>query len=425
MKKNNLGNLFILLLVFMNLAIWLTFPPIPDGRPTYARIYAGDILGSTVIILMACALFLSTRPKWAEPFFGGLDKMYMTHKRVAVSAFMLLFVHLLTVPISVQNLRLGNYLAMIAFLGIVTLVLVTLSPRIPILSRLTNASYDGWRKVHRFMGIFYALGFFHSLTVDALKAPVPINWLTVIFYFGLACYLYTEVFGGIFKKRHKYIVETVNHPNHSTTEIVLRAQDKNLTYRSGQFLFIRFPEDKVLDEPHPFTISSAPSETSVRVTVKAVGDFTRYLFSNLKEGMRAVIEGGHGEFNYKRGGEKQIWLAGGIGITPFLSFLRDMKSDLKHDVHFYYTVRTKEEALFVDEIETVAKQNPRLKPHVRFSATDGSLTIDHIVENAGGNVSGHHVYMCGPFPMVKAFEEKFLALGLPGEHIHYEEFNFR
>jgi len=130
-------------------------------------------------------------------------------------------------------------------------------------------------------------------------------------------------------------------------------------------------------------------------------------------------------FDHKTGGQKQIWIAGGIGLTPFLAFLRAMDGTLSHDIDFYYTVRHKEEALFTDEIETAAKKNPRLKAHVRFSATDGSLTIEDILKNAGGSVKEHHIYMCGPLPMIQAFEQKFLALGVPAGNVHFEEFNFR
>jgi predicted ferric reductase len=75
--------------------------------------------------------------------------------------------------------------------------------------------------------------------------------------------------------------------------------------------------------------------------------------------------------------------------------------------------------------ETAAKKNPRLKAYIRFSSTDGSLTVEDVVKNAGGNISGHHIYMCGPFPMVQSFEKKFLAAGAATGNIHYEEFNFR
>jgi predicted ferric reductase len=180
-----------------------------------------------------------------------------------------------------------------------------------------------------------------------------------------------------------------------------------------------------LNESHPFTISSAPAENVLRVTIKACGDFTRHLFENLKEGGEAIVEGAYGMFNYKTGGPKQIWVAGGIGVTPFLSFIRDLETDLAHDVDFYYTVRHQEESIFVDEIEGIVKKHPRLKAHIRFSAVHGSLTVEDMVKNAGGDISGHHVYMCGPLPMVQAFEKKFLENRVPQDNIHYEEFNFR
>jgi predicted ferric reductase len=181
-----------------------------------------------------------------------------------------------------------------------------------------------------------------------------------------------------------------------------------------------------LNESHPFTISSAPHEDVLRLTIKACGDFTRHLFSHLQPGTEAIVEGAYGMFDYKRGGAKQIWIAGGIGVTPFLAFIRDLKtSALDRDVDFYYTVRHREEAVFVEEIEEAARQNPRLKARVRFSSVDGSLTVDEIIRNAGGSLQGYDVYMCGPLPMVQAFEKKFLEAGVPASNIHFEEFNFR
>ena len=423
---SKLGNYAIIALVILNIIVWLVFPPVNDGRPNFLRQYAGEIIGSNNIVLMACSLFLSTRPKWAEKYFGGLDKMYMTHRHTGTAAFLLIFAHVLTVPITTTGWRLGNYLAVIAFTGIVTIVLITLSPRIPLLNRLTGSDYNDWKKIKRYIGIFFILGFFHSLTVDALDARIAITWVMAFFIIGTVSYLYTEIFGGIFKKFLPYKVEAVKHPNNSSTEVTLRAKREPIKkHRSGQFLFVRFPGDKDLNESHPFTISSAPVEDVLRLTIKASGDFTRELFAKLKEGTDAIIEGAYGMFNYKTGGPKQIWIAGGIGLTPFLSFVRDMDGNLQHDVDLYYTVRHPEEALFVHELEAAAAKNPRLKVHIRYSAKEGSLTIDDIVKNAGGDVSDYDVYLCGPLPMIQAFEKKFLALGLPKNNIRYEEFNFR
>ncbi len=426
MKKQNLGNLVIILFVLITVGVWVAFPPLPGEANNYVRAYAGEVLGSIMIVLMSFSLFLSTRPRWAEPYFGGLDKMYITHRRTSTSAFLLMFLHLLIVPITFVNLRLGNYLAIIAFLGIVTIVLTTIAPRIAFLNRLTGNTYDGWKNLHRYIGIFFIIGFIHSLTVNALSAFVAISWTQLFFIFGTISYLYTEVFGRFFKKYVPYTVEAVKHPNSSTTEVTLRPKKESIKHdHAGQFLFVRFPDIKGLNEAHPFTISSAPSEDVLRVTIKACGDFTRDLFTHLRPGTGAVVEGAYGMFNYKTGAQKQIWVAGGIGVTPFLSFIRDLATDLHHDVYFYYTVRHPEESIFVDEIEAIVKKYPQLKSHIRFSATHGSLTVDEIIKNAGGNIRDYDVYMCGPLPMVQAFENKFLEAGLSHGQIHYEEFNFR
>jgi predicted ferric reductase len=425
MKKRNLGNLVFITLVVLTIIVWIILPPQREGTENYLRYHIGMTLGSVMIVLMSFSLFLTTRPRWAEPYFGGLDKMYMTHRRTSTSAFLLMFVHIVIVPLHIFDLAIGNYLAIVSFLGLIAIVLPTLSPRVPFLNKLTGGTYEGWKKLHRYIGIFFILGYLHSITVDA-PTTNAINWNQIFVFLGIGSYLYTELFGRFFKKYVPYTVSSIKHPNSSTTEVTLSPKNESIKHKyAGQFLFVRFSGNKDLNESHPFTISSAPGEDKLRLTIKATGDFTRHLFEHLKEGTDAIVEGAYGLFNYKTGGPKQIWLAGGIGVTPFLSFLRDLSTELNHDVDFYYTVRHPEESVFVEEIEGIVKKHPRLKAHIRFSSVHGSLSIDDMIQNAGGSLSGHEVYMCGPLPMVQAFEKKFLENGVPHDRIHYEEFNFR
>jgi predicted ferric reductase len=155
--KRYLGNLVILLAVLLTILVWIIFPPENDGRANFQRQYAGEIIGSINIVLLSFALFISTRPKWAEPYFGGLDKMYITHRQVATAAFLLIFVHVLTVPISLTGWKLGNYLAVIAFIGIVSIALISLAPRIAFLNRLTGGTYEGWKNLKRYILLFFIL----------------------------------------------------------------------------------------------------------------------------------------------------------------------------------------------------------------------------------------------------------------------------
>ena len=112
--KRNIGNIIIIVLVLVTVIVWAVFPPEREGVENYVRYQVGMTIGSVVIALMSFSLFISTRPRWAEPYFGGLDKMYMTHRHTSTAAFLLMFVHILIVPLHLVNLAIGNYLAIVA-----------------------------------------------------------------------------------------------------------------------------------------------------------------------------------------------------------------------------------------------------------------------------------------------------------------------
>ena len=230
--KQNTGNLFIIACVVLTVIVWLVFPPVNDGRENFVRQYAGEIIGSVNIVLMACALFLSTRPKWAEQYFGGLDKMYITHRRLATTAVLLIFVHVITVPISTPWV-LGNYLAVIAFTGIISIALISLTPRIAYLNKLTGGTYEGWKNIKKSIGIFFIIAYLHPLLIKSpLDAFIAINFVQLFFIIGALSYLYREAFGRFFKKYVPYTVEGVKHLNQSTTEVALRAKKDSIHAQS-------------------------------------------------------------------------------------------------------------------------------------------------------------------------------------------------
>jgi predicted ferric reductase len=245
-----------------------------------------------------------------------------------------------------------------------------------------------------------------------------------IIVLGVLAYLYRQLLWERLKRREPFLVEEVRKLNGTVAQVTLKPQSKPILHRAGQFLYVYFDADNILREPHPFTISSAPHEDKLRLSIKSSGDWTQHLHEKLQPGGRAFVDGPYGEFNYKTGGAKQIWIAAGIGITPFLSWIRDLQGDApKPEVDFFYTTTVPEEALFLDEIRSVAAR-PGFRAHVLHTARDGRLSVDKIVE-ATGDPSARDVYLCGPAPMLEAFRRAFIARGVPGSKIHYEEFNFR
>lgn len=455
MQKAWLGNTTIIALALINIALWFIFMPVNDGTlDGYYRQLPAEILSSTAMVLMATALFISTRPRYLESFFGGLDKMYLAHKNAGMAAFLLVTAHffLLTVigsesagetepaPVTVSLEWLsgvvgeagplgavGDTLGLIAFAGILVLVLLTVAPRLPLIGAFTRFSYSKWKWTHKFIGLFFVVGFVHSVSVDALllTQPVLLSVLAAVAVVGAVSYIYTEIFSVFFKGNLPFAVESVEKLNGTTTEVSLRPLDRKPGFTAGQFAFVGFPGVNGLGEPHPFTVASSPSEDRLRFAIKASGDWTRLLNTQLEAGAQARVDGCYGRFNYKTGGPEQIWVAGGIGITPFMSWIRDFNGGPDADVDMFYTVRSQGDLLFEDEITSAAAESDNFHTHVRISSEDGNLTVEQIAVLCRGDIRNKHIYMCGPIGMMVAMERQFKGLGVPGKNIHYEEFNFR
>jgi predicted ferric reductase len=425
MKKNNLGNWGIAAMVALNLLLWLFFTPQSNLYPQYRLEILGEVLSTSALTLFACGQVLANKPRFLEQYFGGLDKMYITHKNIAILAVILIVGHELWVP-KTGILGPGLWFGQLAFAGILAIVLLTVGPRVPFLSRLTRFTYSGWLTIHRFVGLFFIAGVAHFLMVEPLllHSPVLTTYILTIATIGILAYLYKELLWARLQPHSPHRVEAVNKLNGTTSEVVLKAQKQKLAYRAGQFLFVYFDGDKVFAEPHPFTISSAPKQDNLRLSIKASGDWTGYLQTNLKPGATAYVDGPYGMFNYKPGATQQVWMAGGIGITPFLSWMRDFDGATEHKIDFFYTVNVPAEALFLDEIEKATTINKNFKAHISYSSQDGRLSVPKIVETSGA-VGGKEIYMCGPFGMVMAFRDAFIEQGAKAENIHYEEFNFR
>lgn len=419
------GNLVVFALLFINVLLWAIFPP-PSSLPTsYIGQWMGEVLASSAMIMMAIAIFLSTKPRFVEPYFGGLDQMYQTHKQVAMLSFFCLLGHFFLIPDS-GELVIGKPLGMVAFLGIVILVFLTIAPRVPLISRFLNLAYHRWRVSHKLLGLFFILGLIHYFLVNTISAQtLPGLYMLIVVFIGILAYFYQQFLAHRMRPYHDYVVSDLQQLNGTTVELTLQPVGEKVAFNAGQFLFVHFEGDDKLTEPHPFTVSSAPQEEALRLSIRASGDWTRYLAKGLQVGSKAKVDGCYGMFNYKTGGKEQVWIAGGIGVTPFLSWAREAKGQLEPDVDFFYGVRGQADALFWDEFEALDDANKNFRPHVQYSSRHGHLSAEQIAEITSGSITDKDIYMCGPISMTEGFAKSFKRMGVPAHQIHYEEFNFR
>jgi len=388
------------------------------------RVLGATFIGGIAFLLMATSIFLATRPAFLEDAFGGLDRMYVVHKTCGTIAGVLVLLHFFAapkelpkrVPDDTSVLFPSAPIGMLALILLVILLGITLNRKI---------AYHRWRLPHKAMGIVFILVFIHFMT-----APIffferfgPAGLLLIVAgIIGVLSYGYS-MFGMNKATATKYVVETVNQLERAT-EVVLAPKDKGMDFRAGQFAFVEV-NGAGLNEPHPFTISSAPGEDKLRFTMKVLGDWTRKVREEIKPGMDVDVRGPYGRFDPSKSGDKQVWIAGGIGITPFLSNARSFDAGDTREIYLVYGVREKAEALYLDELEAIFAEQPNMKLILLESNEGDFCRVEKIKEKLGVRMADFDYFLCGPRVMTSTIIKDLKAEGVSAGKVHTEAFEFR
>jgi predicted ferric reductase len=438
LTPRRVGPAVIALLVIAEAVLWAADRP--AGEP--ARRYLGQLLGAESVLLLSIALVLISTLPWVEEWFDGIDRAAIWHRRVAITGLVLLAPHIL-LSSNPHGTALGGPLGAIGAIGMIALALWAILPRwqsvvprplrglviaardapgVRDLRRLFGG-YERWRLLHRTTGLFVAAAFVHG-ALDATPfsaAPALRLSYLVVGGIGLAFYVYRELLARVFASLHDYQVAAVSEVDAGLTEVVLRPLGRHMDFVPGQFAMV-YLEAKDGWHRHPFTIASAPEEGVVRVTVKALGDYTSRLQELIEPGMPAVIGGPHGRFTHAKGTDRQAWVAGGVGVAPFLSWLRALDDDPPHQVDFFYSAAG--DAPFSAEILSLAAPFPAVRVHLIDTQVDGRLSGEDILVTVGGP-DGLSVFMCGPQGMLRSLQTGLRAAGVRGRDIHREYFDWR
>lgn len=440
LSSRSAGPLVIFALVAALGVLWLVARP--TGTPTGS--YVGQWLGAESILLMSIALVLISTLPWVEAWFDGIDRAAIWHRRLAITGLTLLLPHLLLSQGQPGHGGPGGLIGIIGLSGLVALVVWAIIPRwqsvVPRVLRPMIVSvreapgvrelrgllggYERWRALHRTTGLFVAAGFAHGLLDGTPFAGAPVlRWsFVVIGGTGLAFYVYRELLARFFLSLHDYQVAGVRPIAEDLTEISLKPLGRPMSFVPGQFAMI-YLEGKDGWHRHPFTIASAPHEETVRVTVKALGDYTSRLRETIEPGMPAVIGGPHGRFVHDRGTDRQLWIAGGVGIAPFLSWIRAIDHTPIRQVDLFYS--NDGQAPFSEELRAAASEYPDLTLHLIDTSDHGRITTDQVLQLVDADPRSLSVFMCGPAPMLRTFQTQLRGAGVPARHIHREYFDWR
>lgn len=439
LRKSQVGPTTISVLVGAQGALWIVAQP--AGEPTGR--YVGQLLGAESILLLSIGLVLISTLPWVEEWFDGIDRAAIWHRRVAITGLVLLAPHVL-LSSNPDGTALGGPLGAIGAIGLVALALWAILPRwqsvvpaplrglvlaardAPVVRdvRRIFGGYERWRALHRTTGLFVAAGFAHGVLDGTPFDGAPVlRWSFVaVGAVGVGFYVYRELLARFFLSLHDYQVGAVREIDEGLVEVVMRPIGRPIDFVPGQFAMVHL-EAKDGWHRHPFTISSAPHEDVVRVTVKALGDYTSRLQELIEPGMPAVIGGPHGRFSHWRGTDRQVWIAAGVGVAPFLSWLRALDGHLPHRVDFFYTAMG--EPPFAEEIREIANRHEALHAHLIDTSVEGRLTPERVLAAADGDRSELSVFMCGPQGMLRSFQTQLRLAGVPAKRIHRERFDWR
>ncbi len=403
--------------------LWLLAPTTTLSAVTAAPLYAlGQLSGLIAITLLSWNFLLSTRSHLLESLLGGLDKVYQEHKHVGMTAFLLMLLHpiLFIVSLGVIPQSPAAQLGAAALWIFILLIALTMAVRwIP---------YHIWKWTHKLMGLPFILASIHAfLSGTTIAASMPLQlWLGGFLSAGTAAYLYKVLLYRWVAPHATYTVESVQTHDDIIT-ITLTPDHERLEYLAGQFVFVRFDDDIVSSESHPYSIASDPNDDTLRLAIKQLGDHTAQLPA-LSVGATATIYGPHGRFGHTalRSEKDMIWIAGGIGVTPFLSLapaLTGQPHGPARDIHCYYCTSTADQAVFADELTRFAA-NTGMSCNTVFSREDGRLTAERVATEVE-DLEQHLIMLCGPQRMMDDLAAQFHALGVPRDQIIYESFALR
>lgn len=390
--------------------------------------------------LFAVSLLLMLRLAVLDRLFYGLGHVQRVHHLLGTAAFLAALLHPLALALAVLLAREGERRAAlrllwpdpssgVVFAGWASLLLfvvffvVTVAPRVP---------YRAWRAVHRASGLAVAAMVWHLAAAgDGSVSSVVVLALVLV---GVLGYLHRLLVEDPPRRGLRYRIAAVSHRGRDVVDLELEPigppggrggpAGQALRFDPGQFVYLALrdsPAYRACGELHPYTLTGRPDDPRLHLSIKALGDCTRHV-QEVSPGVEAIIQGPFGGlFPASSRSRPQVWIAGGIGITPFLGrAARVEDTAASPSIHVVYAAHDASAALYLDDLLTLASGRGNMRVHTIFEDKDG-LPTAAAIEARVGTLEGRDFMIAGPSPMIATLRKELRARGVPAAHIHTEQ----
>ncbi len=418
-----LGDLLIALLVILPLFIEADLL-----RTDLNLRFAAQLSGILSMSCFSVAAILSIRVPGLDQYFGGLVRLWSIHKLLGfltlVSAyFHIWFIAMIGLQVSVATSYSYLFPSLTSFSiwfgwASLLLLIIFLSPSFHFFSHF---DYQKWKQLHLLSIPAYFMALLHVFFLTQNK----LLWSLYATGTGLS-FFWRKALSKKMGRFHYEIVE-IKKLAKGVVEIELQPKEKGLNFRPGQFVYLT-PLDRKLHngfkEEHPYTLSSSCHQSHLKIGIKALGDATEAIQS-IRPHSQVLIEGPYGDF-FKRKfpQKKQLWIAGGIGITPFISAFRSFYDhpQKRQEITLLYLAKDAKRAYYSEELRGITQRQQGLQLINHYHQEHGFLTKNFLDENVG-DLNDMEIYICGPGPMIDFVIPLLLQQGVSKKQIHCERFN--
>ena len=396
--------------------------------------------GIVAIMLMSLTMVLALRLDWVEQVTQGLDKSYRLHKWTGIAGGVLAIIHWLFYHLPIQLVSAGILTAPQRFSGrgpahlgndlLSSWILELRSTGLALgewgfyllialiaLSLWTALRYRPFRVSHKLMAVAYLMVAAHSaLLLKHSYWGTPIYFLTMAFIvIGVLAALYSLL--GLIGRYHQYdarISRVQYHPLSRILDLELHMPTSWPGHRCGQYAYLQFGHE----DPHPFTLVSGCKGDKVRFLIKELGDFTTGLNQRVNLGDSVRVEGPYGHFSLHQS-SPQIWIAGGVGVAPFVAALHGYaEQPPRYPVFFFFSCRGVDTAILQELHQLATRSGVTLE--IVDTRYQPRLTIEGLAQRFV-HLDHYDVYFCGPESMSAQLKNDLKRHRFDTAHHYHEE----